>query len=140
MESISARKKLTATRRWVVKIGSALLTNGGKGLALEAIADWTAQMSALRAQGIELVLVSSGAVAEGMTRLGWSERPQALHDLQAAAAEGIELENADELRELIRADRNFTMDREEPATEGAAPGGGARRFRYNPQTGQLEPQ
>ena len=88
MESISARKKLTATRRWVVKIGSALLTNGGKGLALEAIADWTAQMSALRAQGIELVLVSSGAVAEGMTRLGWSERPQALHDLQAAAAVG----------------------------------------------------
>ena len=61
-------------------------------------------------------------------------------NLQAAAAEGIELENADELRELIRADRNFTMDREEPATEGAAPGGGARRFRYNPQTGQLEPQ
>lgn len=88
MDAVSARKKLTSTRRWVVKIGSALLTDDGKGLALEAIAGWTAQMAALRAQGIELVLVSSGAVAEGMTRLGWAERPHALHDLQAAAAVG----------------------------------------------------
>lgn len=88
MDALSARKKLTTTRRWVVKIGSALLTDDGKGLALEAIAGWTAQMAALRAQGVELVLVSSGAVAEGMTRLGWRERPHALHDLQAAAAVG----------------------------------------------------
>lgn len=88
MEVIAARTKLKAARRWVVKIGSALLTDDGKGLALSAIASWTAQMAALRAQGIELVLVSSGAVAEGMTRLGWPERPHALHDLQAAAAVG----------------------------------------------------
>ncbi|MBD3671468.1 MAG: glutamate 5-kinase, partial [Gammaproteobacteria bacterium] len=82
------RQQLTQTRRWVVKIGSALLTNDGKGLATEAIATWVKQMAALREQGIELVLVSSGAVAEGMTRLGWSRRPHALHELQAAAAVG----------------------------------------------------
>ena len=75
-------------QRWVVKIGSALLTANGKGLDMEAIADWTAQMAELRRQGIELVLVSSGAVAVGMSRLGWVERPHALHDLQAAAALG----------------------------------------------------
>ena len=82
------RQQLTKARRWVVKIGSALLTNDGKGLATEAIATWVAQMARLREQGIELVLVSSGAVAEGMTRLGWNQRPHALHELQAAAAVG----------------------------------------------------
>jgi glutamate 5-kinase len=82
------RQQLTKARRWVVKIGSALLTNDGKGLATEAIATWVAQMAKLRQQGIELVLVSSGAVAEGMTRLGWNQRPHALHELQAAAAVG----------------------------------------------------
>lgn len=84
----AARKKLTVARRWVVKIGSALLTDDGRGLAVDAIAGWVEQMAALRKQGIEVVLVSSGAVAEGMTRLGWGERPHALHDLQAAAAVG----------------------------------------------------
>jgi len=82
------RQQLTKARRWVVKIGSALLTNDGKGLATEAIATWVEQMARLRQQGIELVLVSSGAVAEGMSRLGWSQRPRALHELQAAAAVG----------------------------------------------------
>lgn len=82
------RPSLSRTRRWVVKIGSALLTAGGKGLDVEAIAGWTAQMAQLRKAGIELVLVSSGAVAEGMTRLGWRSRPHAVHDLQAAAAVG----------------------------------------------------
>jgi len=82
------RQQLTKARRWVVKIGSALLTNDGKGLATEAIATWVEQMARLREQGIELVLVSSGAVAEGMTRLGWNKRPHALHELQAAAAVG----------------------------------------------------
>jgi len=82
------RQQLTKARRWVVKIGSALLTNDGKGLATEAIATWVEQMARLRQQGIELVLVSSGAVAEGMTRLGWNKRPHALHELQAAAAVG----------------------------------------------------
>ncbi|MBE0510413.1 MAG: glutamate 5-kinase [Chromatiales bacterium] len=82
------RAQLTDTRRWVVKIGSALLTNDGRGLNREGIADWVAQLAALRQQGVEIVLVSSGAVAEGMSRLGWTKRPHALHELQAAAAVG----------------------------------------------------
>lgn len=72
----------------MIKIGSALLTNDGEGLATEAITTWVEQMAGLREQGIEIVLVSSGAVAEGMTRLGWAERPKAVHELQAAAAVG----------------------------------------------------
>ncbi len=75
-------------RRWVVKIGSALLTNNGAGLDRAAIADWVGQMNTLREQGIELVLVSSGAVAEGMNRLGWTQRPHQLVAQQAAAAVG----------------------------------------------------
>nr|WP_297526663.1 glutamate 5-kinase [Thiohalobacter sp.] len=82
------RKALGASRRWVIKIGSALLTNEGQGLDREAIAAWSAQMAGLLAEGYELVLVSSGAVAEGLCRLGWSRRPHALHALQAAAAVG----------------------------------------------------
>lgn len=85
---MNPRQGLKDSKRWVVKIGSALLTANGQGLDREAIAGWTEQMVALRQRGIELVLVSSGAVAEGMSRLGWSERPNALHDLQAAAAVG----------------------------------------------------
>ncbi len=84
----AARPKVNRGRCWVVKIGSALLTNDGAGLDREAIAGWAAQMNALRGQGIELVLVSSGAVAEGMNRLGWSQRPHQLVALQAAAAVG----------------------------------------------------
>jgi glutamate 5-kinase len=87
-DKLVQKPQLSKARRWVVKIGSALLTDGGKGLDLEAIADWVAQMASLHEQGIELVLVSSGAVAEGMARMGWSERPECLHDLQAAAAIG----------------------------------------------------
>ncbi len=82
------RQHIATTRRWVVKIGSALLTNDGRGLNLEGIGAWVAQMANLRKRGIEVVLVSSGAVAEGMSRLGWAKRPQALHELQAAAAVG----------------------------------------------------
>lgn len=85
---MSARQSLPQSRRWVVKIGSALLTANGQGLDAGAIAGWVTQMAALRREGIELVLVSSGAVAEGMSRLGWTQRPHALHDLQAAAAVG----------------------------------------------------
>ena len=69
------RAKLAQTRRWVIKIGSALLTDDGAGLNTERMAAWVAQMVALRGQGVELVLVSSGAVAAGMTRLGWQRRP-----------------------------------------------------------------
>lgn len=76
------------SRRWVVKIGSALLTNDGQGLNREALAQWVAQMVLLREQGIELVIVSSGSVAEGMQRLGWTKRPTAINELQAAAAVG----------------------------------------------------
>ncbi|MGD8175567.1 glutamate 5-kinase [Marinimicrobium sp. ARAG 43.8] len=82
------RRSVTTTQRWVVKIGSSLLTNDGKGLDVPAINDWVAQMAQLRQQGIELVLVSSGAVAAGLTRLGWNRRPTAIHQLQAAAAVG----------------------------------------------------
>lgn len=82
------RSDLQQSRRWVVKIGSALLTADGRGLDHAAIHEWVRQMAALRARGIELVLVSSGAVAEGMMRLGWHRRPHMLHELQAAAAVG----------------------------------------------------
>lgn len=84
----SSRAKLQQARRWVVKIGSALLTNDGQGLDSEAIRRWVDQLAVLRQQGVEIVLVSSGAVAEGMTRLGWSSRPNELNRLQAAAAVG----------------------------------------------------
>lgn len=82
------RDRLKHARRWVVKIGSALLTNDGEGLDSGAIGRWVDQLVQLRKQGMEIVLVSSGAVAEGMTRLGWSERPKELNRLQAAAAVG----------------------------------------------------
>jgi glutamate 5-kinase len=75
-------------RRWVIKIGSALLTDNGRGLGVSALDGWVEQIVALRRQGREMLLVSSGAVAEGMTRLGWTRRPHALHELQAAAAVG----------------------------------------------------
>ena len=76
------------SRRLVVKVGSALVTNNGAGLALDAMADWARQIAQLRAQGREIALVSSGAIAAGMQRLGWTTRPHAMHELQAAAAVG----------------------------------------------------
>lgn len=85
---MSSGNQLKQARRWVVKIGSALLTANGAGLDRTAISEWCRQMATLRQAGIEIVLVSSGAVAEGMTRLGWRTRPHALHELQAAAAVG----------------------------------------------------
>lgn len=78
----------TPSRRWVIKIGSALLTNNGQHLDSQAIAGWVEQMAQLKDKGVEFVLVSSGAVAAGMTRLGWRKRPSAIHELQAAAAVG----------------------------------------------------
>lgn len=82
------RPELGAARRWVVKLGSSLLTGDGDGLRRDRIAGWMGEVAELRAAGREIALVSSGAVAEGMGRLGWSARPQVLHDLQAAAAVG----------------------------------------------------
>lgn len=82
------RQRLAQGRRWVVKIGSALLTANGQGLDQVAMASWVRQMVALQASGVELVLVSSGAVAEGMVRMGLKSRPDAVHELQACAAIG----------------------------------------------------
>lgn len=84
----NSRDSLKTKRRVVVKIGSALLTYDGQGLNSDGIRDWAAQIAQLRARGLELVLVSSGAVAAGMQRLGRSTRPHALHELQAMAAVG----------------------------------------------------
>ncbi|HYS50347.1 MAG TPA: glutamate 5-kinase [Burkholderiales bacterium] len=75
-------------RRFVVKVGSTLVTNRGAGLDASAIARWAAQVAKLRQGGKEFVLVSSGAIAEGVQRLGWTRRPHAMHELQAAAAVG----------------------------------------------------
>jgi glutamate 5-kinase len=72
----------------VVKVGSSLVTNNGNGLDKAAIAGWAAQIAELVKQGRQVVLVSSGAVAEGMQRLGWKKRPTAVNELQAAAAVG----------------------------------------------------
>src|SRR5215208_5564707 len=79
---------LKNARRLVVKVGSSLVTNEGQGLDRAALARWAQQIAALRLQGREVVLVSSGAIAEGMQRLGWKRRPHAVHELQAAAAVG----------------------------------------------------
>ncbi|MDH4234217.1 MAG: glutamate 5-kinase [Gallionella sp.] len=79
---------LTQCKRIVVKVGSSLVTNQGTGLDLDALGNWARQIAALCAGGHEVVLVSSGAIAEGMQRLGWNTRPTLIHDLQAAAAVG----------------------------------------------------
>ena len=79
---------LKGARRIVVKVGSSLVTNEGRGVDSEAIGNWCRQLAALAAEGRELVMVSSGAIAEGMKRLGWASRPKELHKLQAAAAVG----------------------------------------------------
>ena len=90
-----ARGAIALSRRWVVKVGSSLVTNEGRGLDEKAIGEWCRQMALLikpRADSgqapLEIIMVSSGAVAEGMKRLGWSSRPSAIHELQAAAAVG----------------------------------------------------
>ena len=79
---------LRDARRIVVKVGSSLVTNEGRGLDEQAIGEWCRQLSALVHEGRELIMVSSGAIAEGMKRLGWQQRPKALNELQAAAAVG----------------------------------------------------
>jgi glutamate 5-kinase len=84
----SATSVIARANRIVAKVGSSLVTNDGKGLDREAVAHWAAQIVALRAKGKEVVLVSSGAIAEGMARLNWTKRPTTMHELQAAAAVG----------------------------------------------------
>jgi glutamate 5-kinase len=79
---------LRQARRIVVKVGSSLVTNEGRGVDEQAIGNWCRQLAALAAERRELVMVSSGAIAEGMKRLGWATRPKELHEQQAAAAVG----------------------------------------------------
>ncbi len=79
---------LRGARRIVVKVGSSLVTNEGRGVDAEAIGNWARQLAALAAGGREVIMVSSGAIAEGMKRLGWAARPKEVHELQAAAAVG----------------------------------------------------
>jgi glutamate 5-kinase len=79
---------LRNAKRIVVKVGSSLVTNEGRGLDENAIGEWCRQMSLLVRSGCEVIMVSSGAIAEGMKRLGWTVRPHEIHELQAAAAVG----------------------------------------------------
>ena len=87
-EAAAVNDELRQARRIVVKVGSSLVTNEGRGVDAEAIGNWCRQMAALGQSGREIVMVSSGAIAEGMKRLGWTARPKELHELQAAAAVG----------------------------------------------------
>lgn len=82
------RQKISQARRLVVKVGSALVTNNGTGLAIDYLGELARQIARLREDGREVLLVSSGAIAAGMQRLGWTSRPHAMHELQAAAAVG----------------------------------------------------
>jgi glutamate 5-kinase len=82
------RRQIAEAKRLVVKVGSALVTNNGQGLDHGFIADCARQIAALHEEGRQVLLVSSGAIAAGMQRLGWTTRPHAMHDLQAAAAVG----------------------------------------------------
>jgi len=88
MTSLAMSTLLRDARRIVVKVGSSLVTNEGRGLDEGAIGEWCRQMALLSAQGKEVVMVSSGAIAEGMKRLGWTTRPSEVPALQAAAAVG----------------------------------------------------
>jgi len=80
--------RIAAARRLVIKVGSALVTNNGEGLHLTAISDWARQIAEVHRLGKQVILVSSGAIACGLQRLGWRKRPRAVHELQAAAAGG----------------------------------------------------
>ena len=73
---------------WVIKIGSTLLTDNGKGIDKSLIADWVEQIVYLKSHNIDVILVSSGSIVEGMKRLNWNEKPEDVHKLQAAAAVG----------------------------------------------------
>ena len=85
---MSSRQTLTGGSRWVIKIGTSLLTSVDEGLDQKAIDDWVEQIAALKASGMNFVLVSSGSIGEGVRRLGWRNRPREVHQLQAAAAVG----------------------------------------------------
>jgi len=86
--SAAASTVVARARRLVIKLGSSLVTNDGRGIDHAAVARWAEEIAALKRSGKEVLLVSSGAIAEGMQRLGWTKRPSAIHALQAAAAIG----------------------------------------------------
>lgn len=88
MIGVAASTVLRDAKRIVVKVGSSLVTDEGRGLDEGAIGEWCRQLSALAQDGREVIMVSSGAIAEGMKRLGWATRPRQVHELQAAAAVG----------------------------------------------------
>ena len=88
MQEKTASTVLLHARRIVVKVGSSLVTDEGRGLDAQAIGQWCQQLAVLVKSGREVIMVSSGAIAEGMKRLGWATRPKAIHELQAAAAVG----------------------------------------------------
>jgi glutamate 5-kinase len=88
MQETPGANVLLNAKRIVVKVGSSLVTNEGRGLDAQAIGQWCEQLAALAKVGREVIMVSSGAIAEGMKRLGWATRPKAIHELQAAAAVG----------------------------------------------------
>ncbi len=88
MANMSSSSVLRDARRIVVKVGSSLVTNDGRGLDEVAIGEWCRQIAHLMREGREVIMVSSGAIAEGMKRLGWTVRPKAIQELQAAAAVG----------------------------------------------------
>jgi glutamate 5-kinase len=85
---LTSRESLTATSRWVVKIGTSLLTDSASGIRQSAIDSWVEQIAELKSAGVDIVLVSSGSIGEGMRRLGWDKRPGEVHRIQTAAAVG----------------------------------------------------
>ncbi len=87
-ETLHAISVVQQARRLIIKAGSSLVTNEGRGVDLDAVSRWAGQIAGLRAAGKDVILVSSGAIAEGMRRLGWTQRPREMHQLQAAAAVG----------------------------------------------------
>ncbi|MBT9476849.1 glutamate 5-kinase [Polaromonas sp.] len=88
MQVLAGSPVLRNAKRIVVKVGSSLVTDEGRGLDAVAIGQWCEQLATLVKNGYEVIMVSSGAIAEGMKRLGWTARPKAIHELQAAAAVG----------------------------------------------------
>jgi glutamate 5-kinase len=87
-ETLHSISVVQQARRLIIKAGSSLVTNEGRGVDLDAVSRWAGQIAGLRAAGKDVILVSSGAIAEGMRRLGWTQRPREMHQLQAAAAVG----------------------------------------------------
>ena len=88
MNATPSGSSVARAKRLVVKVGSSLVTADGRGVDHAAVGRWAEEIAALKAAGKEIALVSSGAIAEGMQRLGWARRPAAIHALQAAAAVG----------------------------------------------------